>query len=119
MGQGGNTASVVPLGASLTRPSRLPMSTASLDERLARIHDVLARRALTMVFQPVVELRTGRVTGAEALARFTPEPRRTPDVWFGEAWSVGLGVDLEIMAVRAALAELANLPTEIALSVNV
>ena len=31
--------------------------------------------ALTMVFQPVLDLRTGRVAAYEALARFNPEPR--------------------------------------------
>ena len=75
--------------------------------------------ALTIVFQPVVELRSGIVSGAEALARFAMEPRRTPDIWFNEAWEVGLGIELEISAIRRALASLDRLPESMHLAVNV
>jgi EAL domain-containing protein (putative c-di-GMP-specific phosphodiesterase class I) len=38
----------------------------------------------------------------EALARFPQEPARDPSVWFAEADLVGLQLDLELAAVRAA-----------------
>lgn len=56
--------------------------------------------------------------GFEALARFAVEPRRTPDVWFAEAAAVGLLIDLELMAVGAALAQFDRLPAGVHLSVN-
>ena len=45
-----------------------------------RIRAVLARDSIELVFQPIADLRDGRVLGVEALARFTADPPRTPDV---------------------------------------
>lgn len=52
----------------------------------------------------MIELATGRAGGYEALARFDREPRRGPDEWFEQAHRVGLGEELEALAIRAALA---------------
>ncbi|HEX6025655.1 MAG TPA: diguanylate cyclase [Solirubrobacter sp.] len=60
--------------------------------------------AISIVTQPVIELATGRAGGYEALARFDREPRRGPDEWFEQAHRVGLGEELEALAIRAALA---------------
>lgn len=87
--------------------------------RRNRIERLMAGEGLTMVFQPVVDLTDGRVTGAEALARMALEPTRPPDQWFAEAARLGLGVDLELAAVRAALAGLDRLPPDATLAVNV
>lgn len=73
---------------------------------------------LSMVFQPIANLRTGRVAGFESLARFESEPPHPPDAWFEKAAAVGLGVDLELAGVRAALAHLGELPRGAYLSVN-
>jgi diguanylate cyclase (GGDEF)-like protein len=59
--------------------------------------------ALQIVFQPLVELATGRAGGYEALTRIDTEPRRGPDEWFAQAHRVGLGDELEALALRAAL----------------
>jgi EAL domain-containing protein (putative c-di-GMP-specific phosphodiesterase class I)/DNA-binding NarL/FixJ family response regulator len=73
---------------------------------------------LEMVFQPICTLG-GTTVGAEALARFRTAPRRGPDRWFAEAEEVGLRGELELAAVKAALAALPNLPPKIYLSLNV
>lgn len=91
-------------------------------ERAARrreVETVLSGEALHMVFQPIAELGTGRIVGVEALARFECEPRRLPNEWFAEAAEVGLGVELELAAVRNAVADLNLLPAETYMSVNV
>jgi EAL domain-containing protein (putative c-di-GMP-specific phosphodiesterase class I) len=90
----------------------------SSDAVLARVLAAMAPGGLKMVFQPVIDLRRGTVAGAEALARFAIEPRRTPDVWFQEAWDVELGVELEVMAITRALASLDSLPAGSHMAVN-
>jgi EAL domain-containing protein (putative c-di-GMP-specific phosphodiesterase class I)/CheY-like chemotaxis protein len=91
---------------------------AAREQSRGRIATALRGTGLEMVFQPIVDLRTSQIVGAEALARFTCEPKRPPDVWFAEANDVGLGVELELMAIEAAVANLAGLPEHVALSVN-
>lgn len=75
--------------------------------------------ALVMMFQPIVDLNTGEWKGVESLARFQIEPKRTPDVWFKDAWACGLGEELELSAVRKALADILTLPEGMYMSINV
>ena len=88
------------------------------DPREQRTLDALDEGVLSMAFQPIVDLRSGELVGAEALARFRSEPYRTPDLWFNDAWAVGLGMELEIHAIRQAVASLPALPSNAYLSVN-
>lgn len=87
--------------------------------REARVEKVISNGAMSMVFQPVADLGSGQVVGMEALARFRAEPQRPPDQWFDEAASVGRGVELELLAVDRALDQLAELPEEAFLALNV
>ena len=87
-------------------------------EQIQRIQQVLTGGLVTMVFQPIIDLQTGLVNGVESLARLTAEPRRTPDLWFIEATAVGLGVELELMAIKEALLQLDMLPPSVYMSVN-
>ncbi|HLI58785.1 MAG TPA: EAL domain-containing protein [Solirubrobacteraceae bacterium] len=84
-----------------------------------RVGAVLEHGRLRMVAQPVVELETGRVVGVEALARFPGTPSRAPDIWFREAAVVGLGLELEELAIRRALGMLDTLPGGLELGLNV
>ncbi len=83
-----------------------------------RVRNALAPGVLSVVFQPICTLG-GEIVGAEALARFACEPLRGPDLWFAEAAHVGLQLELEIAAVRAALAALTSLPEHLYLTINV
>jgi diguanylate cyclase (GGDEF)-like protein/PAS domain S-box-containing protein len=89
------------------------------DHQRERILAVLEGDGIEIVLQPIVELATGRVVAAEALSRFGDEPFRSPDLWFAEAEAVGLGMQLELAAIRAALTRLDALPADVRLSVNV
>jgi len=90
-----------------------------LGELRGRIETVLRDNGMSMVFQPVIELETGLVRGVEALARFKREPRRPPNEWFAEAETVGLGPELELAAIRCALAARRDLPEGMWTSINV
>lgn len=91
----------------------------SLGERRERIRRVMERDELDIVFQPIVELDSREIVGFEALGRFSGEPRRGPHEWFAEAHDVGLGVELELWAVRKACHYSRELPEGVFLAVNV
>lgn len=93
--------------------------TVARGDAFARVADVLDRQAYVVVFQPVVELATGRLAAVEALTRFTATPRRPPQVWFAEAESVGRGVELQLATARAAVRHVGRLPPRVALTLNV
>jgi diguanylate cyclase (GGDEF)-like protein len=77
----------------------------SLHEQRREVEALLANPlAIAPVFQPVMEVATGRVAGYEALARFEPPHARAPQLWFAQAHRCGLGSALEASAIRAALA---------------
>jgi EAL domain-containing protein (putative c-di-GMP-specific phosphodiesterase class I) len=70
-----------------------------IDQRLA---PVIAAGGPVVVLQPIVDLRSGRRVGAEALSRFPPDWGKPPDVCFAEAHSIGLGDALELLALARA-----------------
>ncbi len=86
---------------------------------VARIQDMLAARQPAIHLQPIHRLEDGAPVGAEALARFPDCAERPPNAWFEEAFEVELGVDLELAAVRQAVAAFPYLAPGQYLSVNV
>lgn len=89
------------------------------DEAHSWVTDVLDAGGPAMALQPIVDLRGDRVSGYEALARFPREIGWAPARWFVEAQAVGLGPELEVSAVDAALRLLPRLPEGTSLAVNV
>jgi EAL domain-containing protein (putative c-di-GMP-specific phosphodiesterase class I) len=70
------------------------------------------------VFQPIIDLATGTITGYEALSRFPHLPGVPVDEVFDLAHRTGSGFEVEVLAVSRALA-LAHLrPAGTTLSVN-
>jgi EAL domain-containing protein (putative c-di-GMP-specific phosphodiesterase class I)/PAS domain-containing protein len=98
---------------------------AHMTERMAyatqrrRVQGVLDAGGPAIAVQPIVDLRSRAVIGGEALARFPYQPTQGPDQWFKDAAAVGLGTELELAAVRQALAVLRTLPAPQYLSINV
>ena len=87
-----------------------------------RILQVLAAPALLVPhYQPILDLADRRVVGYEALARFGLAPIQPPNVWFAQAAAVGLGAELQALAVERArtVARAAGLPPGTFLSLNV
>jgi len=90
----------------------------SRTERIKRIELVLSGGHPSIVYQPISNLSTSRIAGFECLSRFHVEPARPPDQWFAEAGEVGLGAELEIVAIRQALLALDRLPSPLYLTIN-
>jgi EAL domain-containing protein (putative c-di-GMP-specific phosphodiesterase class I) len=102
-----------------TREAAEAARRTAFEAARARIEEVIEAEALTIAYQPICRLDTREPVAYEALARFTAEPLRTPDVWFAEARAAGLGEELELLAVRKALEAVAELPDELQLNINV
>lgn len=100
--------------ADVLQPGTVETLTARREVRR-----LLDEEAFTVVGQAIVDLDTLAVVGVEALTRFDAEPPRTPDQWFAEAARVGLGRQLEVAAVRAALRQLSVLPSDLFLAINI
>lgn len=86
-----------------------PDGAAPLNALAADLHHAVAAGEIGVVFQPQVEIATGRISGVEALARWA-HPRLGPlgaDALFGAAERADLGVALsdhiqELTLIRAA-----------------
>jgi EAL domain-containing protein (putative c-di-GMP-specific phosphodiesterase class I) len=87
-------------------------------EKRAAVERIIDQGAFEIAFQPIVELVSLQLVSLEALCRFKAQPYRSPDKWFGDASEVGLGLDLELAAIRAAVARFPHLPDGIGLSLN-
>lgn len=85
---------------------------------LRDLQRVLDTRAIQPTFQPVVSLRDGVVRAYEALARFDVERLTNPAEAFIAAAQLGLGVELELLAIERAFEFLGDLPAEAWLSAN-
>jgi EAL domain-containing protein (putative c-di-GMP-specific phosphodiesterase class I) len=88
------------------------------DEKQARIQRAIGDNQISIVYQPIWDIDARRPVGLECLSRFSATPVRAPDCWFNEAAESGLGVALELAAIRMSLPALAALPRDIYLSVN-
>ncbi len=81
------------------------------------IHTIIARRAFQPVFQPIVDLETDAIVGYEALTRFADGV--APDIRFDRAAAVGVGLELEMATLAAAVAAAPALPQGVWLNLNV
>ncbi|MFC3688658.1 EAL domain-containing protein [Aquipuribacter hungaricus] len=93
---------------------RLPRR--SREQTREDVEQVIDAGGPAVVYQPVRDLASMDVVGYEALSRFGDGA--LPDEWFARAASVGMGVELEIAAVRKALTRLPDVPGRAYLAVN-
>ena len=80
------------------------------------LHRTIERAEFQAVFQPIVELGTGEVVGHEALTRF--DSGQDPAGCFADAWSVGLGRELELATIAAGIRDAHRLPSGRWLDIN-
>lgn len=94
-------------------------ATTEHREKLERIQKVLDQDELSIVVQPIIRISDQRMVGFECLSRFSGPEGWTPDVWFTMAASVGLGIELEMTAVRKGMELLSLFPEDFYLTFNV
>jgi EAL domain-containing protein (putative c-di-GMP-specific phosphodiesterase class I) len=99
---------------------------ANLDRRRRKeVHDRIVRlidgEGLHIALQPIVDLDSRGVVGAEALARFADErgERLPTEETFLDAHALGLGVELELAVIDLALRNQSRLPEGLYLALNV
>lgn len=90
------------------------------DAQRTRVLSVMSENAVRPVFQPIVNISTLQVGGYEALSRFdlASSAGGTPEQWFAAAAEAGLRSQLEIHAIRKAVAHAYQLPPAAFLSLN-
>jgi EAL domain-containing protein (putative c-di-GMP-specific phosphodiesterase class I) len=86
---------------------------------VGNVQSVLNGNAISLVYQPIFDLKQAQVIGFEALARITTTPMRSPDAWFADAAAVGLDVTLEMAVIEQALASFTSLPQGVYVAFNV
>jgi PAS domain S-box-containing protein len=89
---------------------------AEMAGRRHHIEAVIGRRAFHPVFQPIVDLHLDVPVGYEALTRFTDGVNA--EVVFAQAAAVGLGAELEVATLQAALGAAEALPQSAWLNLN-
>jgi EAL domain-containing protein (putative c-di-GMP-specific phosphodiesterase class I) len=102
---------------NVSRASGPGLSATSDEATVRRIRETIDGRAFRSVFQPIVELQSGAVVGYEALTRFTDGS--PPNQVFQDAATVGVGLELELATIAAALEASAPLPANAWLDINV
>jgi diguanylate cyclase (GGDEF)-like protein len=87
----------------------------------AELRAAVEANALTLAFQPLIDLKSRKVVACEALARWTHPTLGTipPGLFIPIAEETGLVSDITRWALRTAAAECANWPNDISVSVNV
>lgn len=112
----------LPGGESTDRPAREMLLVAVGEDRPTgdMVAELLARGGPSMAYQPIVNMVGGpeqkpQVVGYEALARF---PVMDPWEWFRAAARAGIRQDLELSAIRNAVAGFAPPEPDAFLSVN-
>jgi EAL domain-containing protein (putative c-di-GMP-specific phosphodiesterase class I)/DNA-binding NarL/FixJ family response regulator len=83
-----------------------------------RIQGVLDGNRVTPVYQPIVDVDTLKPVGYEGLSRFYDARHGGPERWFADAFTVGLGVELEWSAAQTLLPFLDLIPDDTFLAIN-
>jgi EAL domain-containing protein (putative c-di-GMP-specific phosphodiesterase class I) len=75
----------------------------------AYVEAAIRNRAFSLVYQPIVHLDTGAISGVEALCRFLDG--RPPVDWFQQCEAIGLAAALDLAIIDMALEDVGQLPT--------
>jgi EAL domain-containing protein (putative c-di-GMP-specific phosphodiesterase class I)/DNA-binding NarL/FixJ family response regulator len=108
--------------ASVDQPPQLTLISPLLPRRTQQstaVANAILDCAITVEFEPIEDLATGRVVGFDARPRVATLPHRSYDNWLADAESADLLLDIEMAAFRASLLALAAIPDDLFLEFEV
>jgi EAL domain-containing protein (putative c-di-GMP-specific phosphodiesterase class I)/CheY-like chemotaxis protein len=108
--------------AAAEQPPQLTLISPLLPRRTQQstaVAKAILDRAITVEFEPIEDLATGRVVGFEARPRVATLPHRSYDTWLADADAADLLLDMEMAAFRASLLGLAAIPDDLFLEFEV
>ena len=74
----------------------------------AYVAAAIRNRAFSLVYQPILHLESGTVSGVEALCRF--DDGRAPSVWFRQCEAMGLAAEMDFAIIDMAREDVEFLP---------
>lgn len=83
----------------------------------ADVRRILRDKAVSLAYQPIVDVKTSAVVAVEALARFPDQG--APLMVLRAAEPLGLGAEIEALVLHKALAERYRVPDGVLLTINV
>jgi EAL domain-containing protein (putative c-di-GMP-specific phosphodiesterase class I) len=117
--ENGESAFVIALPVAIA--SSMPEETRALKPfgvTVSEVVEAIKTENFSIVYQPIVDLHAGdgyKVAGVEALARFG---NGSPSEWFAVARAAGVGVEVELAVIKAAVAGFSGAPPDQFLTVN-
>ena len=108
--------------AAIDQPPQLTLISPLLPRRTQQstaVAKAILDGAITVEFEPIEELATGRVVGLDARPRVATLPHRSYDTWLADAEAANLLLDIEMAAFRASLLALSVMPDDLFLAFEV
>jgi DNA-binding NarL/FixJ family response regulator len=108
--------------ASVDQPPQLTLISPLLPRRTQQstaVAKAILDGAITVEFEPIEDLATGRVVGFDARPRVATLPHRSYDNWLADAEAADLLLDIEMAAFRASLLALTAIPDDLFLEFEV
>ena len=100
-------------------PRASAAEAAAAREPQKRIHSLFLNPSrVAMAFQPILDLREETLVGAEALGRLADGVLPVPK-WIEGAQTAGVGIEVEVMLMKAAFAQLDALSADLFMAVNI
>lgn len=85
-----------------------------------QLKDIIKNEAITVLFQPILDMRSDEVMGHEALVRGPSNtPLEYPDALFQTARTAGLVLDLDLLCFKKIMAAAAELHKGVKLFINI